>query len=90
MTSIASSSDFVIEIPSRSLLLAIFRKILPRFVQTSMENELLGILIEKSVQKAKCSQRINHAAGTLFEIGIVVEKEQVFGILDSALLPRHL
>jgi hypothetical protein len=52
-----------------------------------MENEGLGTLIEKSELKAQCCQRVNHAAGTLFEIDIVVEQEQAFGILDSVLLP---
>ena len=52
-----------------------------------MENEVFGTLIEKSELKAQCCQRVNHAAGTLFEIDIVVKKEQAFGILDSVLLP---
>ena len=62
----------------------------PRFVPTFMENKVFGILIENSDKKALCSQKINHADGTLFEIWIIIEKEQVFGILDSAMLPRHL
>ena len=52
-----------------------------------MENEVFGTLIEKSVLKAQCGQRVYHAACTLFEIGIVVEQEEAFGILNSVLLP---
>ena len=54
-----------------------------------MENEVLGTLIEKFVLKAQSGQWVNHAAGTLFEIGIVVEQEEAFGILDSVLLPGN-